>query len=151
MSHANAVLTPRTRLRLARLIVDDRWTYAAAAAMFMVSPRTAKKWADRYRTEGCGGMTDRSSRPRSSPCRTRPALVRRIVALRWRLRLGPVQIAGRLGLAASTGHAVLVRCRINRLASIDRVTGAPGWRSHARATTTGGPARSRRPPPAGRR
>ena len=94
MSHANAVLTPRTRLRLARLIVDDRWTYAAAAAMFMVSPRTAKKWADRYRTEGCGGMTDRSSRPRSSPCRTRPALVRRIVALRWRLRLGPVQIAG---------------------------------------------------------
>ncbi|MEU4842380.1 hypothetical protein AB0F99_29480, partial [Nocardia testacea] len=29
--------------------------------------------------------------------------------LRWRHRLGPVQIAGRLGMAASTVHAVLVR------------------------------------------
>jgi transposase InsO family protein len=39
--------------------------------------------------------------------------------------LGPVQIAGRLGLPASTVHAVLVRCRINRLSRIDRVTGEP--------------------------
>ena len=36
-----------------------------------------------------------------------------------------MQIGGRLGLPASTVHAVLVRCRINRLARIDRVTGAP--------------------------
>lgn len=28
MSHANAALTPRTRLRLAHLIVDDGWAYA---------------------------------------------------------------------------------------------------------------------------
>jgi transposase InsO family protein len=125
VSHANAVLTPRTRLRLARLIVNDRWAHAAAAKMFMVSPRTAKKWADRYRTEGQAGMADRSSRPRTSPTRTRPALVRRIVTLRWQHRLGPVQIAGRLGLPASTVHAVLVRCRLNRLSRIDRVTGAP--------------------------
>ncbi|RCS79283.1 hypothetical protein CIK70_08115 [Brachybacterium alimentarium] len=26
ISHANAVLTPRTRLRLARLVVEDGWT-----------------------------------------------------------------------------------------------------------------------------
>ena len=45
--------------------------------------------------------------------------------LRWRHRLGPVQIAGRLGIQASTVHAVLVRCRINRLSHIDRVTGEP--------------------------
>ena len=51
--------------------------------------------------------------------------MRRIVRLRWRHRLGPVQIAGRLGMAASTVHAVLVRCRINRLSRIDRVTGEP--------------------------
>ncbi len=43
MSHVNATLTSRTRLRLARLIVDDRWTYAAAAKMFMVASKTAKK------------------------------------------------------------------------------------------------------------
>lgn len=128
MSHAthfNAVLTPRTRLRLARLIVEKRWTYAAAAKMFMVSPRTAKKWAGRYRVDGVEGMKDRSSRPRTSPTKTPPQLVRRIIGLRWRHRLGPVQIAGRLGIAASTVHAVLVRCRVNRLAHIDRVTGEP--------------------------
>ena len=97
MSHVNAVLTPRTRLRLAKLIVEDHWTYSAAAKMFMVAPRTARKWADRYRTEGPEGMADRSSRPRTSPSRTPQPVVRRIVALRWRKRLGPVQIAGRLG------------------------------------------------------
>ena len=125
MSHANAALTPRARLRLAQLVVDGGWTYAAASTMFMVAPRTAKKWADRYRAEGAAGMADRSSRPLSSPSKTPPDLVRQIVRLRWRHRLGPVQIAGRLGIQASTVHAVLVRCRINRLSHIDRVTGEP--------------------------
>jgi transposase InsO family protein len=125
VSHVNAALTPRTRLRLARLIVDQGWTYAAAAKMFMVAAKTARKWAERYRTEGPAGMADRSSRPHHSPTKTPPHLVRRIVRLRWRHRLGPVQIAGRLGLPASTVHAVLTRCRINRLSRIDRVTGEP--------------------------
>jgi transposase InsO family protein len=70
-------------------------------------------------------MADRSSRPRRSPSKTPPHTVRAIVRLRWRHRLGPVQIAGRLGVPASTAHAVLVRCRINRLSHIDRVTGEP--------------------------
>jgi transposase InsO family protein len=52
-------------------------------------------------------------------------MVKRIVKLRWRRRLGPAQIAGELGIPASTVHAVLVRCRINRLNRIDRVTGEP--------------------------
>lgn len=125
MSHANATLTPITRLRLARLVVEDDWTYAAAARLFMVSPRTARTWAHRYRTEGPAAMVDRSSRPRTSPHRTSRRQVRQIVALRLRQRLGPVQIAGRLGMAASTVHAVLVRCRLNRLSHIDRVTGQP--------------------------
>ena len=125
MSHANAALTPRARLRLAQLVVHGGWTCAAAATMFMVSPRTAAKWAQRYRLEGPVGMADRSSRPRSSPTKTAPQVVRRIVRLRWRHRLGPVQIAGQLNMPASTVHAVLVRCRINRLSRIDRVTGEP--------------------------
>lgn len=93
--------------------------------MFMVSARTAKKWADRYRAQGLAGMTDRSSRPHHSPTRTPPHLVKAIVRLRWRHPLGPVQIAGRLGMPASTVHAVLVRCRISRLWRIDRVSGEP--------------------------
>jgi hypothetical protein len=36
-----------------------------------------------------------------------------------------VQIVGRLGQPASTVHAALVRCRINRLSRIDRLTGEP--------------------------
>ena len=125
MSHANAQLTPRARLRLACLIVESGWTYSAAAKMFMVSPKTARKWADRYRLEGRAGMEDRSSRPHRSPTKTSSEAVRQIVRLRWRHRLGPVQIAGRLGMAASTVHAVLVRCRLNRLARLDRVSGEP--------------------------
>jgi hypothetical protein len=111
LSHANAALTPRARLRLACRIVNDEWTDAAAAKMFMVSARTASKLADRYRAEGASGTADRSSRPHRSPNRTPEPLKRRIVALRRRLRLGPVQIAGRTG--------------INRLSRLDRVTGEP--------------------------
>lgn len=125
MSHANAVLTPRTRLRLARLIVVEGWPPPVAAKLFMVSVVTARKWAARLRSEGLAGMADRSSRPHSMPGRTPPPVVKQIVKARWRRRLGPVQIAGELGLAPSTVHAVLVRCRINRLSAIDRVTGEP--------------------------
>ena len=59
MSHANAALTPRARLRLAKLIVDEHWPVATAAKMFMVSPPTARKWATRFRAEGPAGMVDR--------------------------------------------------------------------------------------------
>ena len=45
--------------------------------------------------------------------------------LRWKQRLGPLEIGDRLGMAASTVHAVLVRCRINRLTHVDRATGEP--------------------------
>jgi transposase InsO family protein len=123
VSHANALLTPRARLRLARLIVEDCWTPSVAAKMFMVSTVTARKWAARYRAEGTAGMADRSSRPRSMPAKTPLPVVKKIVKARWRRRLGPAQIAGELGLPVSTVHAVLVRCRINRLSRIDRVTG----------------------------
>ena len=52
-------------------------------------------------------------------------MVRKIVHLRWKQRLGPVEIGDRLGMPSSTVHAVLVRCRINRLSHVDRVTGEP--------------------------
>ncbi len=51
--------------------------------------------------------------------------MRKIVHLRWKQRLGPVEIAARVGCAPSTAHRVLVRCRINRLAHVDRATGEP--------------------------
>jgi transposase InsO family protein len=124
-THANAALTPRARLRLARLIVDHGWGVARAAERYDVSWKTASKWAARYRAEGPAGMVDRSSRPYRQPNRTPAPVVRKIVHLRWKQRLGPVEIGDRLGMPASTVHAVLVRCRINRLTHIDRATGEP--------------------------
>jgi transposase InsO family protein len=124
-THSNAALTSRARLRLARLIVDQSWPVARAAERYDVSWKTANKWADRYRAEGRAGMVDRSSARRCQPHRTPTPVVRKIVHLRWKQRLGPVQIAARLGLAASTVHAVLVRCRLNRLTHLDRATGEP--------------------------
>ena len=70
-------------------------------------------------------MADRSSRPHRSPAKTPEQVKRQIVRLRRRKRLGPLQIGGQLGVPASTVHAVLVRCRINRLSQLDRVTGEP--------------------------
>ena len=70
-------------------------------------------------------MVDRSSRPHHQPNRTPAPVVRKIVHLRWKQRLGPVEIGDRLGMPSSTVHAVLVRCRLNRLTHIDRATGEP--------------------------
>ena len=125
MSHANAALTPRARLRLARLIVDNGWPIARAAERFQVSWATAKRWADRYQVQGEAGMADRSCRPHHSPRTTPAPVMRKIVHLRWKQRLGPVAIAARVGCAPSTAHQVLRRCRINRLSHVDRVTGEP--------------------------
>jgi transposase InsO family protein len=123
--HANAVLTPRGRLLLARRVVEEGWPIALAAEHFHVSWPTAKRWASRYAAMGEAGMTDRSSRPHRSPHRTGQVVVRKIVHLRWKHRLSPLAIASRLSMPASTVHAVLVRCRLNRLSHIDIRTGEP--------------------------
>jgi transposase InsO family protein len=128
MAHANAALTPKHRLRLARLVVEEGWPPSRAAEFFNVSWRTAAKWAQRYREEGAAGMGDRSSARHTQHAKTPAPVVRKIVHLRWKRRLGPVQIGAQLAMPASTVHAVLVRCRLNRLSHIDRVTGEPARR-----------------------
>ena len=133
MSHANAALTPKARLELGRLVVDRGWAVAQAADYYRVSWPTANRWARRYRELRDASaspvtsamLVDRSSRPAHSPTRTPEPLKRKIVHLRWKKAMGPVQIAGQLGMPASTVYRVLVRCRINRLSHIDRRTGEP--------------------------
>jgi transposase InsO family protein len=123
VSHANDALTPRHRLRIARLIVDDGWPVVLAARQFNVSWPTAKRWAERYAAMGAAGMTDRSSRPHHSPTKTPQDLVRKVVHLRWKKRLGPIGIGVKLGMPASTVHAVITRCRLNKLHHVDVRTG----------------------------
>ena len=98
---------------------------ARAAERFQVAWPTAKRWADRYRELGEAGMQDRSSRPHRQPTKTSQPIVRKIVHVRWKRRVGPVEIAGIVGVPASTVHAVLQRCGISRLAAVDRATGEP--------------------------
>ena len=128
MVHANAALTPKHRLRLARLIVEDGWTPARAAEFFNVTWRTADKWAKRFHAEGPAGMNDRPSARHTQHAKTPAPVVRKIVHLRWKQRLGPIPIGAKVGVPASTVHAVLVRCRLNRLTYIDRVSGEPARR-----------------------
>ena len=125
MTHANAPLTPTGRLRLARCVVEDQWPLRRAAERFQVSVSTAARWAARYRNHGEAGMTDRSSRPRTSPNRTPTRTERRVIKVRVVRRWGPARIAYLLGLNPSTVHRVLTRYRLARLVHLDRATGRP--------------------------
>ena len=122
MSHANAALTPRHRLKVARLVVEDGYPISEVAARFQCSWPTVKRWVDRY-LAGDRDMLDRSSRPARMPTKTPPRVTKRLVSLRLRLREGPVQLAARCGVAPSTAHQILRRCRVNRLSHVDRATG----------------------------
>jgi transposase InsO family protein len=124
MSHANAALTPRARLKVAELVVEQGYPISEVAARFQCSWPTVKRWVDRY-LAGDRQMRDRSSRPHTSPNKTTLAVTKRLVSLRLRLREGPVQLAARVGVAPSTAHRVLVRCRLNRLVHVDRATSEP--------------------------
>ncbi|CAL9465261.1 IS481 family transposase ISMav3 [Streptomyces sp. enrichment culture] len=126
MPHRNAPLTETGRLRLARCVVEDGWPLRRAAERFQVSPSTAQRWASRYRTFGEAGMSDRSSRPRTSPRRTPTRTERRIIKVRVLRRWGPARIAHLLHLlhlVPSTVHRVLTRYRLARLTHLDRATG----------------------------
>jgi len=122
VSHPKAVLTPIGRLTLVQRIAQGR-PAAHVAGEMGVSRATAYKWWHRYVQEGDAGLLDRSSRPLRSPRQTPARVERQIEALRRRSKLGPVRIAVRLHMPASTVHRVLVRRQLNRLSWMDRPTG----------------------------
>ena len=107
VSHPNAALTPRARLRLARLIVEQNWRPVEAAKLFMVAEKvaekTARKWAQRYRDEGAAGMALRG----------------------WHCGDGRPRLASAYQPEPDVRTRGAAGCRINRLSRIDRVTGEP--------------------------
>jgi transposase len=130
MAHANAPLSELGRLKLARFHVESGSTIRGTAERFQVSTTTVIRWSRRYRAIQAAGMTptsrdmaDVSSRPHRSPMRTRRRVEKQVKHLRIKRRLGPVQIAGRVGIPASTVHRILVREGLNRLDHMDRATG----------------------------
>jgi hypothetical protein len=82
-----------------------------------VSRQTVYKWVRRLQEEGLPGLADRSSRPRTSPTRTRLGIELRIVAARVEEHAGPRALAGLLDLPASTIGAVIRRWELPRLRS----------------------------------
>ncbi|MER6256757.1 IS481 family transposase [Streptomyces sp. NPDC001584] len=123
MSHRNARLTVFGRRLLVRRVVSGR-PVAHVAAEMGISRATAHKWVRRWRAEGESGLHDRSSRPRTTPHRTSPAIEAKVCDLRRTRKLGPARIGPVLGLPASTVHRILTRHGLHRLAWIDRPTGA---------------------------
>ena len=124
MLNAKPRLSPWSRLLLVERVLAGR-PAAHVASEMGISRATAYKWLARYRTEGIAGLTDRPSRPHTSPRRTDPMTEAAIVALRRDRRLGPARIAGILELNPSTVHRVLTRHGLPRLSWLDRPTGQP--------------------------
>ncbi|QLH21392.1 IS481 family transposase [Streptomyces sp. Rer75] len=125
MIHRNAPLTPTGRLRLARCVVEDGWPLRRAAERFQVSHTTAARWAGRYRHHGAAGLHDRSSRPHHSPRRTPAGVEERVLRMRREHQIGPLRLAARSGVAASTTHRILQRHGLPPLTVCDRATGEP--------------------------
>jgi len=94
MPHANASLTERGRLRLARCVVDDGWPLRRAADRFQVAVATAKRWADRYRIDGPDAMSDRPRRRTAARPGHPGGTGRQVLHLRRTKRLGPAGSAG---------------------------------------------------------
>jgi transposase InsO family protein len=117
-THANARLTPLGRQLLCERVRLGGWTVADAAEAANVSERTTYRWLARYAAGE--PMTDRSSRPRSSPTRT-PAKVEVVIERLRRSRMTSSAIAAALRMAVSTVCAVLRRLGLNRLSRLDPV------------------------------
>ena len=110
----NAALSWNGRRLLAERVVVQGWTLSAAAEAAGVSVRCARKWVGRYRSEGEGGLCDRSSAPARVANRTPADRVAVIMKLRG-LRMTAAEIAETLAMPLSTVSALLRRNGVGRL------------------------------------
>ena len=122
MSHANARLTPAGRLIMVQRIQSGR-AVAHVAAEMGISRTAAWRWWRRFREHGPAGLVDRSSVAHSHPRRTAACVETRVRIMRHLTRRGPMFIAGKLGLQASTVGRVLRRHEVPLLRELDPVTG----------------------------
>ncbi|MYR85423.1 IS481 family transposase, partial [Streptomyces sp. SID685] len=70
-------------------------------------------------------MHDRSSRPHHSPRWAPAGIEAEVVRMRREHRIGPLRLAARTRIAASTAYRILVRHGLPALAACDRATGEP--------------------------
>jgi transposase InsO family protein len=124
VSHANARLNAHGRRLLVDRVRRQGWAIAHAAKAMGISRQCAHRWVARFDAEGVAGLTDRSSRPHTSPTRT-PALVEAaLVAARVRHRRGQDWLGPELGIAPRTAGRILRRHHVPYLRDCDPLTGA---------------------------
>jgi len=126
MEHRNAPLTRTGRLRLVGLVVEDGFTFAAAAAAANVAPSTVHRWVRRWREASfeeraslvC--LEDRSSRPHRSPAMLSAGDHDRVCEVRERTGWGPRLIATEVGIAHATVSRMLRRRGCSRRPAPER-------------------------------
>ena len=113
--HVRGKLGPAGRIELVGLMREDGLSERQAAACLSVAASTAHHWSVREgrataeeRVSG-GWALDCSSRPHRSPRRTPAEVERRVCQARERTGWGPRLLAGEIGVAHSTVHAILRR------------------------------------------
>jgi transposase InsO family protein len=115
--HKNARLTPHSRADLVGRVQAGQ-PIAEVAEAFGVSIRTARKWAERFRSEGPEGLQDRSSRPHRLRRPTPQTVVVQVERLR-RQRFTGQQIAVELGISPATVSRILRRLGLNRMKDLE--------------------------------
>jgi len=125
VAHRRAKLTPYGRAVLVERVLVHGWSVGEAAKAASVSAATVYKWLRRFREEGPPGLEDRTSAPHRRPRALPRSQVRRILASRRRLKVGPHRLGPALGHPRSTVYGVLRRAGLSRLDHLDRPTAVP--------------------------
>jgi transposase InsO family protein len=116
--HKNARLTVHSRAVMVRRVVIEGQSPKAVATAFGVDAKTVAKWVGRFKAEGLGGLSDRSSRPHKLHRPTPPEAVEQVITLR-RQRLCGQQIARDTGLSPATVSRILRAARLSRARDLD--------------------------------
>ena len=118
--HQNALMGPRGRERMVRLVLDHGLSLRAMARACGVDPKTVQRWVQRFREAGRSGLVDRSSRPRRQPLRTPRRIQRKVVALR-RQRWTMERIATFTSISRASVSRILRREGLNRKHALEPV------------------------------
>lgn len=116
--HQNARHAPAGREVMVHRVLHQGRSCRSVAAEMGTTAKTVAKWVRRYQAEGRPGLQDGSCRPRRSPWRTAPGLVRRVLGLR-RLRWTGKRIAQACGVSRATVSRILRRRRLSRARDLD--------------------------------
>jgi len=116
-THKNAPMTPAGRLRMVQAVTAGE-PLRSVAQRCGTDRKSVRKWVQRYRSEGEGGLRDRSSRPHCSPRAIARGTAQRVITLRRR-RWTMASIATELRISRATVSRVLARAGLSRLAALD--------------------------------